>query len=140
MVTWNEAQAYCQTIGGRLPTEAEWEYAARAGSTAARYGNLDDIAWYSGNSGSKTHEVGKKQANAFGLYDMLGNVWQWMADWYGDYQSGAQNDPSGSPSGQVRALRGGSWGNSQRGVRVSGRLRGEPGYRNTYIGLRCVGE
>jgi formylglycine-generating enzyme required for sulfatase activity len=63
-----------------LPTEAEWEYAARAGSTTARYGSLDDIAWYKGNSGGKTHEVGQKQPNAFGLYDVLGNFWQWTAD------------------------------------------------------------
>ena len=94
-VSWDEAQSYCQAIGGRLPTEAEWEYAARAGSTGARYGDLDQIAWYSGNSGGKTHEVGQKQANAWGLFDMLGNVWQWTADWYAQ--------------GQSRALRGGAW-------------------------------
>ena len=78
-VNWNEAKSYCEAIGGRLPTEAEWEYATRAGSTAARYGNLDEIAWYSENSGNQTHEVGQKRANAFGLYDMLGNMWQWVA-------------------------------------------------------------
>jgi len=126
-VTWDEAQGYCQKIGGRLPTEAEWEYAARAGSPAARYGNLDDIAWYSGNSGGKTHEVGQKQANAFGLFDMLGNVWQWTADWY-------------DAGHTMRALRGGSWLYNPRGVRVSYRSRLGPGYRFSDIGFRCVGE
>jgi formylglycine-generating enzyme required for sulfatase activity/tRNA A-37 threonylcarbamoyl transferase component Bud32 len=139
-VNWNEAKSYCEAIGGRLPTEAEWEYAARAGSTAARYGNLDEIAWYSENSGNQTHEVGQKRANAFGLYDMLGNVWQWVADWYGNYKSGAQSDPSGAGSGQDRALRGGSSGSYARVARVSYRVRGDPGFRYDYYGLRCVGE
>jgi formylglycine-generating enzyme required for sulfatase activity len=139
-VNWNEAKSYCEAIGGRLPTEAEWEYAARAGSTAARYGNPDEIAWYSENSGGTTHEVGQKRANAFGLYDMLGNVWQWVADWSGNYESGAQNDPSGAGSGQYRALRGGSWNYDARFARVSYRGSDDPGARGRDLGLRCVGE
>jgi formylglycine-generating enzyme required for sulfatase activity len=135
-VSWDEAKAYCGVIGGRLPTEAEWEYAARAGSTAARYGGLDDIAW----DGGPSHEVGQKAANAWGLYDMLGNVWQWVADWYGDYQSGEQSDPSGAASGQDRALRGGSWDLIPGKVRLSNRGRYLPDDRSVNIGLRCVGE
>ena len=81
----------------RLPTEAEWEYAARAGSTGEAYGPLDDIAWYGGNGSHTTHPVGQKLPNAFGLYDMLGNVWQWCQDWFGPYSSEPAIDPQGPP-------------------------------------------
>jgi hypothetical protein len=81
-ISWYDADDYCRGVGGRLPTEAQWEYAARAGSTASRYGEIDQIAWYAKNSGDETHDVGQKAPNTWGLYDTLGNVWEWTEDWY----------------------------------------------------------
>ncbi len=110
-VRWNDAQQFCQKTGLQLPTEAQWEYACRAGSTGeyAGTGNLDDMGWYDRNSDYETHPVGMKQPNAWGLYDMHGNVWEWCADWCGEYPSGAVTDPQGPWSGEERVARGGSW-------------------------------
>lgn len=140
-MTWDEAKSYCEWASMRLPTEAEWEYAARAGTTAVRYGDLDSIAWYSGNSGSALHGVGLKQPNAWNLYDMLGNVWQWTADWYdaGYYAKSETENPRGATGGQFRVLRGGSWYLNPQIVRLSIRDRYGPGGRNG-LGCRCVGE
>jgi sulfatase modifying factor 1 len=126
----------------RLPTEAEWEYAARGGGTSARDGEQDVVAWYRENSGAKTHQVAQKQPNAYGLYDMLGNVWEWMADWYDKsyYKSSPSSDPQGPSKGQERALRGGSWYFNSRDARVSVRYGGEPIYRDFSFGVRCAGD
>jgi formylglycine-generating enzyme required for sulfatase activity len=127
-------------VGGRLPTEAEWEYAARAGSVKSRSGDIDRIAWYYANSGEHTHDVAQKEPNAWGLYDMLGNVEQWVSDWFGIYPPGAQTDPSGPASGQKRALRGSSCNYNPRDVRVSYRFGSKPGEQIFVIGFRCAGK
>ncbi len=141
-VNWNEAQAYCKAAGMRLPTEAEWEYAARGGSTANRPGDLDAVAWYSGNSEKKTQEVAQRQPNGYGLYDMLGNVWEWVADWHDEryYQFSQPLDPQGPSNGDSRTQRGGSWYNIPKGIRVSNRLWRKPGNRFNDVGFRCAGE
>ena len=126
-LNWDNARAYCQAVGMRLPTEVEWEYAARAGAIASRYGSLDSIAWYDGNS-NQTHKVKAKTPNAFGLYDTLGNVWEWVEDIY---------DKSGK---KMRVLRGGSFYNLARDLRVSNRLWALPETDHRNMGVRCAGQ
>jgi formylglycine-generating enzyme required for sulfatase activity len=140
-VDWNQAKSFCAWAGKRLPTEAEWEKAARGGKNGSRYGDLDAIAWYNENSGGGTQPVGKKQPNAFGLYDMLGNVWEWCSDWYdkGYYKESPGRDPKGPSSGQYRVLRGGSWFHESWDVRASLRYVNHPGHWTVYYGFRCAG-
>jgi len=126
-VSWNDAVQFCRRLSQlpqekaaghvyKLPSEAQWEYACRAGTTTQYYfGNdatrLAEYAWWKENSGGTTHPVGQKKPNAWGLYDMHGNMWEWCADWFGEgyYKQSPPNDPTGAPSGAWRVLRGGSF-------------------------------
>ncbi len=151
-VSWDQAAEFCRKLtkmhqdagampqgwAWRLPTEAEWEYAARAGTTGPRHGELDAIAWHSGNSGSETHPVKQKAANAWGLHDMIGNVWEWCSDRYGDYPTGAVTDPTGPSSGSLRVFRGGSWCNAAGRCRSADRNGLGPGLRDDLLGFRPV--
>ena len=151
-VSWEDAVAYAQwlsTVTGkpfRLPTEAEWEYAARAGTTSDFYwgqGEAKDFAWFNENSNNKTQPVGEKKPNAFGLYDMSGNVWEWVQDCWHDNYDQAPGDGSawqGQNNGDCsrRVLRGGSWDNEPDWLRSAYRGRNYPGYRNYDIGFRLA--
>lgn len=133
-VSWSDVQEFILKLNSmegtdkyRLPTEAQWEYSARAGTTTRFYtgDNDDDLSragWHEGNSESKTHPMGQKRPNAWGLYDMHGNVWEWVQDWFGDYPSGHVTDPTGPSSGSYRVVRGGSWGSFARSCRSVNRL------------------
>jgi formylglycine-generating enzyme required for sulfatase activity len=147
-VTWDEAAAFCEFCGGRLPTEAEWEYAARGGKEDTIYPNGASISRDEANYGSVGGKdlwhyaapVGSFQAGAYGLYDMAGNVWEWCSDWlYEDYyRNSPEMDPQGPESGVARAARGGSWGFGPKYLRISIRVRAAPGDRSEDMGFRCV--
>jgi formylglycine-generating enzyme required for sulfatase activity len=135
-VTWNR-----NANGYRLPTEAEWEYACRAGTTTAYNTGAsinNNTGWYADNSGSTTHPVGQKPANAWGLYDMHGNVCEWCWDWIGNYPNGAQTDPMGASSGSRRVVRGGGWNGSNRVARSAFRDFGIPADLGNPLGFRVV--
>jgi formylglycine-generating enzyme required for sulfatase activity len=148
-VSWNAVQEFIRKLNAmtgrryRLPTEAEWEYAARGGRNSRGYkysgsNNPGQVAWFSDNSSIKTHPVGQKQANELGLYDMSGNVWEWCSDWYGGYSSQSQTDPKGPSGGSNRVHRGGSWNNASRNIRLSNRNNNQPEYSNINHGFRLV--
>ncbi|MBI4569094.1 MAG: formylglycine-generating enzyme family protein [Planctomycetes bacterium] len=143
-VSWNDCKQFCEKTGLRLPSEAEWEYACRAGTTT-RYSFGDDeseageYAWYGATSGGiTTHPVGQKKPNGWGLYDMHGNVWEWCEDEYHDSYNGAPTDGSAwtSNKGGARVLRGGSWLNTARSLRAAFRDGRTPAFRNAYVGVR----
>ena len=174
-VTWYDAVSFCNALsqlegltpcytingtnvtcnwdanGYRLPTEAEWEYACKAGTSTDFYSgsltnenctpidaNLDNIAWYCGNANNTAHPVGQKQPNAFGLFDMSGNVWEWCWDWYSSYSSTAVTDPIGAYTGSYRVFRGGSCGYTPYSCRSANRGNYPPSFNDHYMGFRVV--
>jgi formylglycine-generating enzyme required for sulfatase activity len=144
-VSWTTIQGYLGATGLRLPTEAEWEYACRAGTQTPFYNGsnnvdtLSGLAWYSTYAGEQTHAVGGKAANSFGLHDMLGNVWEFVNDWYSPtYPSSAQTNPTGPASGGTRVIRGGAWGHNWIYVRSSKRDQRSPNITDFYVGFRVA--
>ena len=148
-ISWKDVQEFLQRLNARtgqnyrLPTEAEWEFAARGGNNSRGYlyagsDNLEDVAWYKGNAGDKTHSVGQKLPNELGLYDMCGNVAEWCQDWYRYYSSFAQTNPKGSLIGSNRVVRGGSWNFVPRFCGVAFRFYGLPGDRLGIVGFRLA--
>ncbi|MEI7837482.1 MAG: formylglycine-generating enzyme family protein [Planctomycetota bacterium] len=148
--SWDEAVEFCKKLSAktgkavRLPTEAQWEYACRAG-TKTRFGvcdkdaDLNEYGWSAANSESKTHPVGQKKPNAWGLYDMHGNVWEWCSDWYADsYANAGDRDPQGAQSGSDRVLRGGSWFSLPLLCRSAIRDWGAPDVRGSHVGFRVA--
>ena len=151
-VSWNDVQEYINRLNGqsggkyRLPTEAEWEYAARSGGKRKKWAGtskepeLGEYAWYRINSGTKTHPVGQKRPNGLGLYDMSGNVWEWCADWYDQnyYQGSSRSTPERPGSSLYKVLRGGSWYSYAWMAGAATRDRGDPAARLITIGFRLV--
>ena len=144
LINWNDAVEFCKWLSKKtgqeitLPTEAQWEYACRTGSIEAYSGSLDEMAWYASNSEDKTHPVGTKKPNAWGLYDMYGNVCEWCQDWYGDYHGLSVTDPTGPSSGFARIVRGGSCSSSGELCRSACRNLTAPRLCDEFLGFRCA--
>jgi formylglycine-generating enzyme required for sulfatase activity len=144
-VSWQDAQDFIRHLnkldpgkGYRLPTEAEWEYACRAGSTDRGFPDLDEVAWWHKNSEDQTHPVAQKQPNAWGLYDMIGNVWELCADWKSPYPAGPVTDPQGPPHGYYKVSRGGSWFDVAAAANPAFRSVPDPDYRGNSMGFRLA--
>ena len=148
-ISWDDCEEFIGKLNEitqmnfRLPTEAEWEFACRGGKNSKKYkysgsNYIDNVAWYNGNSGDNTHSVATKLPNELGIYDMSGNVWEWCADWYGDYSSGAQTNPKGPYEGLGRVFRGGSWFDIVGCCRSSFRFGNYPANRGYDLGLRLA--
>ena len=151
-VSWHEAAEFCRRVTERkraaarlpdgyiyaLPTEAQWEFAAKASASGAFTAKVDDLAWHDQNSGPTTHPVGTKKPNALGLHDTLGNVWEWCADWYAPYPGGSAPDYAGPATGTAKASRGGSWWAGPRGARPANRYRDMPQNGNDDLGFRLA--
>ncbi len=149
-VSWNDIQEFLKKLNQltgknfRLPSEAEWEYAARGGNKSRGYkysgsNDINEVAWYTTNSHDKgTTKVGSFAPNELGIYDMSGNVWEWCQDWYGNYSSTSQSNPTGPSTGILRVRRGGGWNSGARYCRVSYRYYGTPGYGDIIIGFRLA--
>jgi formylglycine-generating enzyme required for sulfatase activity len=153
MVSWIQAVEFCAKLTEReraagripegyayaLPTEAQWEYACRAGTTGPHHGKIDDVAWhFKATEGENTKPVGQKQPNAWGLFDLHGNVWEWCADWFGPYSGGKQTDPRGAASGSIRVVRGGSYGEKPVDSRSAFRAGFKPERQGNSVGFRVA--
>jgi formylglycine-generating enzyme required for sulfatase activity len=146
-VSWREAEEFCRKLSQkegatyRMPTEAEWEYACRAGADLGGATDLGAVAWYAENAGGVTHPVGQKEPNAWGLHDMLGNVAEWTLDAYGPYpRVGKEADPKGPATGSTRVVRGGSWRGFLPALRCAARVGAPESYQLPHVGLRVVRE